>query len=190
MTPELSLFLVNLLIIVQVIWVDGILSIDNAAALAVLAEPLPDDQPAPRPLHWKWLGSQRQCALKLGMWMAFIFRGLLLIGAVWLLTGPIHVIGGILGALWLFWLVYRHFFSSDDGDPKPLDTSHFWKFIFWIEITDLTFSWDNISAVAALSTDTVLLIVGMCISVAFIRFAATTLIPVLERVPELAHAAY
>lgn len=180
----------RLLVILQVIWIDGVLSIDNAAALAVLAEPLPNDQSPPRPLHWKWLGSQQQCALKVGMWMAWLFRSVFLFAGVWILTGPFHTIGGILGGLWLFWLVYRHFWGNSEDANRALPVSHFWRSIFWIEVTDLTFSWDNISAIVTLTTEVWTLIVGILISVPMIRFAATRLIPIMERFPTLEHAAY
>lgn len=184
------LLLRRLLVILQVVWIDGVLSIDNAAALAVLAEPLPNDQPPPWPINWRWLGSQQQCALKVGMWMAFIFRGALLFAAVWLLTGPIHTIGSIIGGLWLLWLVYQHFFLGGDKHLRTLNPSRFWTSIFWIEVTDLSFSWDNISAIATLSTEVWTLIVGTVLSVPLIRFAATKLIPIMERMPTLEHAAY
>lgn len=180
----------RLLIILQVIWIDGVLSIDNAAALAVLAEPLPDDQSPPWPMHWRWLGSQQQCALKVGMWMAWIFRSIFLFAGVWILTGPLHIIGGVVGGLWLFWLVWRHFFSKGEEHERALPASHFWRSIFWIEVTDLTFSWDNISAIVTLTTEVWTLIIGIMISVPMIRFAATKLIPIMERIPTIEHAAY
>lgn len=182
--------IIRLLVVLQVIWIDGVLSIDNAAALAVLAEPLPNDQSPPWPLHYRWLGSQQQCALKVGMWMAWIFRGALLFLGVWILTGPFHVIGGVIGGLWLFWLVYQHFFRPGDKELRKLEANHFWRAIFWIEVTDLTFSWDNISAIATLSKEVWTLIVGVVLSVPLIRFAATRLIPIMERMPVLEHAAY
>lgn len=184
------LLLKRLLVILQVIWIDGVLSIDNAAALAVLAEPLPDDVPPPWPVNFKWLGSQQQSALKVGMWMAWIFRAAFLFLGVWLLTGPLHVIGGVIGGVWLLWLTYQHFFRSGDKELRKLDSQHFWHAIFWIEITDLTFSWDNISAIVTLSQEVWTLIVGVVISVPLIRIAATKLIPVMERMPTLEHAAY
>lgn len=184
------LILTRVLVILQVIWIDTILSIDNAAALAVLAEPLPNDQPPPWPLNWKWLGSQQECALKVGMWMAWLFRGVLLFLAVWILTGPLHTIGGVIGGAWLLWLTFQHFFRPGDKGLKPVDGHQFWRAIFWIEVTDLTFSWDNISAIATLSKEVWTLIVGVVISVPLIRFAATRLIPIMERMPTLEHAAY
>lgn len=176
--------------ILQVIWIDGILSIDNAAALAVLAEPLPNDQSPPWPINWRFLGSQQQCALKVGVWMAFIFRGALLFAGVWILTGPLHTIGGVIGGLWLFWLVYKHFFKEGTDSDRKLNPNQFWHSIFWIEVTDLTFSWDNISAIVTLSTEVWTLIIGVLLSVPMIRFAATKMIPIMERMPVLEHAAY
>lgn len=183
----------RLLVILQVIWIDAVLSIDNAAALAVLAEPLPTDKPAPWPLGW--LGSQQQSALKAGMWMAFIFRGILLALAVYILTGPAHLIGSVIGALWLFALVIKHFFPQfplrlPEVNANLSTVSQYWIAIGWIEVTDLTFSFDNVSAIAALSTEWITLMIGIVISVPMIRFAATKMIPLMGRMPSLEHAAY
>ena len=67
--------LTTLTIIVQLIFLEGILSIDNAAVLGAMVNHLPNDKPIPWPrrlahLHaWgdRVLGNQRDAALKVGL---------------------------------------------------------------------------------------------------------------------------
>lgn len=51
----------TVLIVLQLIFLEGILSIDNAAVLGAMVAPLPDDQPIPWPrwqilkvIFWAW----------------------------------------------------------------------------------------------------------------------------------------
>jgi predicted tellurium resistance membrane protein TerC len=60
-----------ILIIVNIVLLECILSVDNAAALAALVKHLPKDQ--------------RKKALKYGMVGAYVFRGLALILVAWLI---------------------------------------------------------------------------------------------------------
>src|SRR5690349_8404780 len=75
-----------LIIILQLIFLEGILSIDNAAVIGALVSPLPDDQPVvwPKPLQriGEWLhlviGNQRMAALRVGLLGAYVGRGTML----------------------------------------------------------------------------------------------------------------
>ncbi len=74
-------------IIVQVIFLEGILSIDNAAVLGAMVSVLPkkDMVPWPGPLKvlgpWtqRIFGGQRSAALKVGLLGAYLGRGLMLV---------------------------------------------------------------------------------------------------------------
>lgn len=61
----------DFIIIVSLILMEGILSIDNAAVLATMVKHLPPDQ--------------QKKALKYGIIGAYVFRGLALIFAFWLI---------------------------------------------------------------------------------------------------------
>src|SRR4030095_9343620 len=75
-----------IVIIVQLIFLEGILSIDNAAVLGVLVSPLPDDKGIPWPVGLKkvgkrlepLLGQQRIAALRVGLLGAYLGRGTML----------------------------------------------------------------------------------------------------------------
>ena len=74
------------IIILQLIFLEGILSIDNAAVIGALVSPLPDDErvvwPAPLQRFGDWLhpllGNQRMAALRVGLLGAYTGRGLML----------------------------------------------------------------------------------------------------------------
>ena len=88
----------NLSIIIQLVWLEGILSIDNAAVLAAIANTLPDNISPPR-FFPRWLfGSQRQAALKAGILGAYLGRGIMLLFAGLLLKQKILRIAG---SIWL-----------------------------------------------------------------------------------------
>jgi len=95
-------------ILLQVIVIDGILSLDNAAVLGTMAAKLPKDEPAPlAPWLRRILGeNQQEASLKAGLLGAYIGRGLMLV-----LVGVIIAIPllKVLGALYLINLVANHF---------------------------------------------------------------------------------
>ncbi len=87
----------NLLyIVIQVIFLEGILSIDNAAVLGAMVSVLPkqDRVPWPGPLKFlgppihRLLGGQRSSALKVGLLCAYAGRGLMLVLANFVIHNP------------------------------------------------------------------------------------------------------
>jgi YkoY family integral membrane protein len=82
----------SLMIILNLIIIESLLSVDNAAVLATMVMDLPENQ--------------REKALKLGIWGAYIFRGIAMIFAAFLLgfwwLKP-------LGGMYLLWLVADQF---------------------------------------------------------------------------------
>src|SRR5688572_19075464 len=107
---------------------EGLLSADNAMVLAVLVLGLPKHE-------------QRK-ALRYGIVGAFAFRVLAILAAAYLIQ--IRVVM-LIGAAYLLWLPYTHFFSSGEGHdrraPKParawLGLSAFWATVVKVELTDI-----------------------------------------------------
>src|SRR5262245_26770367 len=74
------------IIVLQLIFLEGILSIDNAAVIGALVTPLPEDKSVewPRSLRriGEWLhpvlGNQRMAALRVGLLGAYVGRGAML----------------------------------------------------------------------------------------------------------------
>lgn len=162
-----------LIIVIQVIIIDGILSIDNSMALAGIAATLPPQQ--------------QHSALRAGILGAYVFRGLMLFLAGLLLTFPYLQ---LIASGYLLYLVGTHFFKFPQLDFNFKGFSTFWKTVVMIEIADLAFSLDNVAAVVALSNQIWILILGGCISIFIMRFAAQLFIKLIGWEPLLEDAAF
>src|SRR5258708_3395469 len=89
----MTLYWPVIVIVLQLIFLEGILSIDNAAVLGALVSPLPDDQDVlwPRLLRrfgralQPLLGRQRTAALRVGLLGAYVGRGAMLFLASFLI---------------------------------------------------------------------------------------------------------
>lgn len=186
-----------LFIIIQVIILDGILSIDNAAALAALANKLPEKRfvIADSPL---WLRKirlmtpilfmrQRDAALKVGILGAYLGRGLMLLLVGFVIQYPLLQ---VIGAVYLLYLVGTHFFNWAKWEPTFKGVSGFWHAVVLIELADLAFSLDNVAAVVALSPNIWIIIVGVFISIVIMRYAAGIFMKLIVWEPLLEHAAF
>lgn len=189
-------------IIIQLIFLEGILSIDNAAVLGAMVAHLPDDKPIPWPqrLHFmeRWservLGPQRQAALKVGLLGAYVGRGLMLF-----LAGVIAQLPWvrILGAGYLVYLAIGHFaemyhehMQEGDADVASVVVRGFWATVLAIEMADLAFSVDNVIAAVALSNEFWVVMLGVAIGILVMRFAATIFTRMIGWEPALASGAY
>lgn len=183
-------------VLVQVIILDGILSIDNAAALGAIASKLPAHEQAPVPHILKWLGTnQREVSLKVGILGAYFGRGLMLLIAGFIIQLPILK---VVGAGYLLYLVIKYFYDlyieNQGGDEESGFVKKagigFWHTVILIELADLAFSVDNVLAVVAISSNILFVIIGVFISIVIMRFAAQIFIKLIEIEPLLQHAAY
>lgn len=189
-----------LVIILQLIFLEGILSIDNAAVIGALVSPLPNDQDVPWPralqklgnmLH-PFLGDQRQAALRVGLLGAYVGRGAMLFLTSFLIHNSwIKLIGA-------FYLIHLAFDSLEDmtGDSgedeevKPIKVQSFWATVLTVETMDLIFSIDNVVAAVSLSEKIWVVMLGVGIGILTMRFAAGLFSYAVEREPILKQAAY
>ncbi len=190
------------IIIAQLFFLEGILSIDNAAVLGAMVMPLPIDRPIPwpgwlRPLGKRIdpvLGPQRQAALKVGLLGAYVGRGFMLLIANLLVRNPwIHLIGGAyliyLGIDALAWPELDASASQNSLQPgKP--NQGFWQAVLAVELADLAFSLDNVVAAVALSRHILVVMLGVGLGILTMRFAAGLFSRLIEREPILETAAY
>ncbi|MFQ3632800.1 TerC family protein [Roseiflexus sp.] len=189
-------------IIIQLIFLEGILSIDNAAVLGAMVAHLPNDRPIPwpRPLRFLegWsqitLGYQREAALKVGLLGAYIGRGLMLA----LASVIIHVPWlRIIGAAYLVYLAFHHFAElyhthrAEAGHEEiPRVRGGFWPTVLAIELADLAFSIDNVIAAVALSDEFWVVMLGVAIGILVMRFAATIFTRMIAWEPALQTGAF
>jgi YkoY family integral membrane protein len=157
---------------------EAVLSADNAVALAALTQGLKDPK-------------LEQQALNLGLLFAYILRMGLIFASSW-------VIGywqfELAGALYLLWLVFQYFTSSNDGEDG--DEHHgprfnsLWQAIPMIALTDLAFSLDSVTTAIAVSKETWLVIIGGTMGVIALRFMAGLFIKWLAAYEHLEDAGY
>ncbi len=161
MTPQ---FWTGLL---TIIWVNIILSGDNAVVIALAARSLPPHQQN-KAVFW-------------GAGAAVVMRIVLTIVAVELLKLPYLK---LIGAALLLWIAVKLMIpEGDDGDGIE-SSSNLWAAIKTILIADLVMSLDNVIAVAAAAKGSLtLLILGLAISIPLVIFGSTLLLKLMERYP-------
>ena len=187
-------------IIVQVIFLEGILSIDNAAVLGAMVSVLPpkDMVPWPGPLKFlgppvhRILGGQRSAALKVGLLGAYVGRGLMLVLANFVIHN--HYLK-LLGAGYLIKLAFDNLGEAESGEgdqvrAKRMEGRGFWNVVIAVELADLAFSLDNVVAVVALSSNLYIVMFGVFIGIVTMRFAAGVFTWMILREPILKPAAY
>jgi len=190
-----------LVIILQLIFLEGILSIDNAAVIGALVSPLPDDKHVewPKALQrfGEWLhpvlGNQRIAALRVGLLGAYVGRGLML----FLTSFIIHNSWiKLLGAAYLIHLAFDNLEDrsggggEDDEQIKPIKVQTFWATVLTVETMDLIFSIDNVVAAVSLSDKLWVVMLGVAIGILTMRFAAGVFSYAVQREPILQQAAY
>ena len=169
----------EILIFLNIMILEIVLSIDNAAVLAAMVKELPKDQ--------------QKKALTYGIAGAYLFRGLALLFAsvliklVWL---------KVAGGLYLMYLAYNALSSkveTDGGSKMTIKIpflSALWSTIVAIEMMDLVFSIDNVFAAVAFTPNLWLICGGVFIGILAMRFATTKFVKVLEKNPILERVAY
>lgn len=163
-------------VIVSLIIIEGLLSVDNALAIAAMANHLP--------------GRQKYLALKLGIIGAYFFRGLCLAFAAWIIENPWLK---ICGAAYLVYLMCDHFHgreNSKGAEPSQMAQRGFFGTIAAIEIMDLSLSVDNVVAAVAMSPKLWVVCTGVFIGILALRFVAGACIRLIEKYPILEHTAF
>jgi|SRR5690349_20727703 len=153
--------------LITIIWVNVILSGDNAVVIALAARSLPR--------------AQQKKAVFWGAGAAVILRIILTLVAVELLKFPyLKFVGGAL----LFWIAVKLLVPEDEGGDNIESSSNLMTAIKTILIADLVMSLDNVIAVAAAAKgNDVLLVLGLAISIPLVIFGATILMKLMERWP-------
>ena len=169
----------SLLIIGNLILVESLLSVDNAAVLATMVMDLPS--------------LQRKKALKFGIIGAYVFRGLCLLLAsylvnIWWLKGA--------GGIYLLYLSIDWWIKKNKKEKKK-DEIHkhnsrlyrltvgrlgnLWATIISVELMDLAFSLDNVFAAVAFSRNILIILAGVFIGILAMRFVAHGFVKLMER---------
>jgi YkoY family integral membrane protein len=178
----------GLIIVLNLILIESLLSVDNAAVLATMVLDLPQEQ--------------RARALRYGIIGAYVFRGISLIFAAYLIKiwwlKP-------LGGFYLLYLTYNYF--KGESTPTHHDDllskedkwfyrltrgwmNQFWATVVAVEVMDMAFSIDNVFAAVAFTDNIYLICIGVFIGILAMRFVAQWFVSLLERFPFLETSAF
>lgn len=175
--------------VLQLAILEGLLSFDNALALAALVSDRlknPDD---------------RKKALLWGIWGAYIIRiGIVFVG-VWLMEREWikFMAGG-----YLVWIAVNELFlkkdagdegrEGDEGTVAKRSASEgwlaLWRTILAVELMDLMFSIDSVAVALAVSKEKWVLITGAILGILMMRIAASYFIRLIDRFPILVETAF
>lgn len=150
-----------------IIWINIILSGDNAVVIALAARSLPPEQ--------------QKKAILFGSGAAVVLRiGLTVVAAMLMNLEYLQLVGGAL----LLWIGAQLLEGEDDDEGESSEHSSMFAAIRTILIADLVMSLDNVIAVAAAAKgNQVLLIIGLAISIPLVIFGSTLMIKLMERFP-------
>jgi len=153
--------------LLKIIWINILLSGDNAVVIALAARGLPPEQ-------------QRQ-AILFGSGAAVVLRIGLTIIAAWLMAlQGLQIVGGLL----LLWIGAQLLADEEEGEGEAKEQSNMMSAIRTILIADLVMSLDNVIGVAAAAKgDQVLLIIGLAISIPLVVFGSSMMIKLMTRFP-------
>jgi YjbE family integral membrane protein len=153
--------------LLKIVWINIILSGDNAVVIALAARVLP-------PHH-------RSKAVFFGSVAAVVLRiGLTVVAAKLLALPYLQIVGGLL----LLWIGVQLMSEEDESEGERREYGTLLAAVRTILIADLVMSLDNVIAVAAAAQGSVtLLILGLAISIPLVVFGSTLMIRLMERFP-------
>ncbi len=177
------------IVVGNLVIIESLLSVDNAAVLATMVMDLPE--------------KQRDRALKYGILGAYVFRGLAMLFAsflikIWWLKP--------LGGLYLLYLVFSWWKdkkAEGEKEEENIDKGQnwlykatvgaigpFWATVALVELMDMAFSIDNIFAAVAFTDNILLVCLGVFIGILAMRFVAQAFVKLMTRFTFLEGAAY
>jgi len=175
-------------IIINLIIIESLLSIDNAAVLATMVMDLPPHQ--------------RKRALKIGLIIGYILRGTcLLLATVLIKIWWLKLVGG--GYLFLLSINYFVRKATPQKEDDMLNKKEnwlyknlvgligkFWATVLMVESMDLIFSIDNVLAAAAFTNVIWLIVIGVFIGILGMRFLAGVFVDLMIKFPFLETSAF
>jgi YkoY family integral membrane protein len=172
--------------VLWLVFLEGLLSADNALVLAMMVRHLPREK--------------QKRALRYGMWGAFLFR-VIAVGMASLLLKLWYL--KVIGGLYLLFLTFQHFVLNRGEETNPGRRRFgggFWGTVVSVELTDIAFSIDSILAAVAMASGLppsvsengklVVVVIGGILGIITMRFVAVYFIKLLERFQGLEPGAY
>lgn len=153
----------------QIVWIDLVLSGDNAVVIALACRGLPE--------------KQRKWGIILGAAAAIVLRVIFALLVIQLLQVPFLK---VIGALLLLRIAVGLTKGPEDGHDDIRESGKLWGAVWTIVVADAVMSLDNVIAIAAVAQDHVaMLVFGLALSIPLIVFGANILVKVIDRYPLL-----
>lgn len=155
--------------VLQIVWIDLLLSGDNAVVIALACRSLPE--------------KQRKIGIWLGAGAAIILRIIFALIVSYLMGLPfLKVIGGLL----LFWIAVKLVVGEEEAHDNIESSDSLWRAVRTIAIADAVMSLDNVIAIAAASRGhPELFIFGLLLSIPLIIYGSQIVMDLLTRFPIL-----
>ncbi|PZQ83375.1 MAG: hypothetical protein DI549_08260 [Ancylobacter novellus] len=155
--------------LLQIIWIDLLLSGDNAVVIALACRSLPE--------------KQRKWGILLGAGAAVGLRILFALAVSYLLGVPLLK---VVGALLLFWIAIKLVLDEGGEGHHVEGADSLWKAVRTIAIADAVMSLDNVVAIAAAARGHAeLFIFGLLLTIPLIVFGSQIILKLISRFPIL-----
>ncbi|MFC3693774.1 TerC family protein [Chenggangzhangella methanolivorans] len=155
--------------LMQIIWIDLLLSGDNAVVIALACRKLPADQ--------RKMGILLGAGAAVGLRIIFAFFITFLLGVPFL-----KIAGGVL----LFWIAIKLATDEHEEHADVEASSNLWGAVRTIAIADAVMSLDNVVAIAAAAKGhPELFIFGLLLTIPLIIMGSTLLSTILQKYPFL-----
>jgi YjbE family integral membrane protein len=153
--------------VLQIIWINVLLSGDNAIVIALACRNLPQ--------------KQRFMGMVLGTGVALLLR---LIFATVVSTLMLLPYVKIVGGLALFWIAVKLLMPGEVSENEQTSSDSLWRAVKLIAVADVVMSLDNVIAVAAVADGSLaLLVFGLGVSIPLIVAGANILMALLNYFP-------
>src|SRR5215467_5415500 len=153
--------------VLQIIWINVLLSGDNAIVIALACRNLPQ--------------KQRFMGMALGTGVALLLR---LIFATVVSTLMLLPYVKIVGGLALFWIAVKLLMPGEESENGHASSDSLWRAVQLIAVADVVMSLDNVIAVAAVADGSLaLLVFGLGVSIPLIVAGANILMALLNYFP-------
>jgi YjbE family integral membrane protein len=152
----------------KIIWINALLSGDNAVVIALACRGLPEHQ--------------RKVGMLLGAGAAIVLRVIFTIIIAYLLGVPYLT---LIGAVLLLYIAIELVMPKDHGDESKVKASDtLIKAVATIAVADVVMSLDNVIAIAAAADGNwTLIIIGLLISVPMIIAGSAILLALIDKFP-------
>jgi YjbE family integral membrane protein len=151
----------------KIIWINALLSGDNAVVIALACRGLPEHQ--------------RKMGMFLGAGAAILLRIIFTLVIAWLLGIPFLT---LIGAILLLYIAIELVMPKDHGESAVKASETLMKAVVTIALADVVMSLDNVIAIAAAADGNwPLILIGLLISVPMIIGFSSILLALIDKFP-------